>query len=251
MYFSRITFNPLVDHRQLAEIICQDTYREHQALWQLFDSDPDASRDFLYRQVHEQGRIKYYVLSQRTPIDKSGIWLVDLPKPYDPILTEGQRLFFMLRANPIVIVTAPDGKKQRHDVVMHEQKCTGYKQMSKSERPLLQHLIQDSCVKWLELRAAGHGFAFESGAVIADGYQQHESLAKNKKKSIRYSTVDFQGTLTVTDAELFRKTLLDGIAISEPVAYNNVGSIWILIPCNIRDTNVLGTILGVGTNLLL
>lgn len=215
MYFSRITFNPLVDHRHLAETLCRDTYREHQALWQLFDSDPDASRDFLYRQVFEQGRIKYYVLSQRKPVDKSGMWLVDLPKLYEPNLSEGQSLAFMLRANPIITVTTPDGKKQRHDVVMHEQKRIGYKHMSKNGRPLLQQLIQDSCIKWLDARTASHGFTFEPGAVTADGYQQHESVAKNKKKSIRYSTVDFQGTLTVTDAELFRKTLLDGIGKSK------------------------------------
>jgi CRISPR system Cascade subunit CasE len=215
MYFSRITFNPLVDHQQLAKTLCEDGYREHQALWKLFDTDPDAKRDFLYRQVIEHGRIKYYLLSDRTPIDKTGIWCIDTPKMYNPNLSGGQKLFFMLRTNPIITVSTPDGKKQRHDVVMHEKKRIGYKQMPKKERPLLQKLVQDSCIKWLDVRAPGKGFSLEIGTVIADGYQQHQSRAKNQKQSIRYSTVDFQGVLTIADPELFRSTLFSGIGKSK------------------------------------
>ena len=215
MYFSRITFNPLVDHQQLAKTLCSDSYREHQALWQLFDNDPDAKRDFLYRQVIEHGRMKYYVLSKRMPVDKTGIWCVDRPKPYNPCLSAGQKLFFMLRANPIITVNDSDGKKQRHDVVMHEQKRIGYKQMLRTERPPLRQLIQESCTKWLDMRASVNGFAFEPDAVIADGYQQHQSPAKNQKWPIRYSTVDLQGILTVTEPDLFRKLLMSGIGKSK------------------------------------
>lgn len=215
MYFSRITFNPLVGHQQLAKTLCSDSYREHQALWQLFDTDPDARRDFLYRQVIEHGRTKYYVLSKRKPVDKTGIWCVDKPKLYNPSLSAGQKLFFMLRANPIIAVTDSEGKKQRHDVVMHEQKRIGYKQMLKAERPLLQQLIQESCIKWLDMRASVNGFAFEPDAVIADGYQQHLSPAKNPKWPIRYSTVDLQGILTVTDPEALKNTLFSGIGKSK------------------------------------
>lgn len=215
MYFSRITFNPQVDHQQLAKTLCSDSYREHQVLWQLFDTDPDARRDFLYRQVIENGRTKYYVLSKRKPVDKTGIWSVDKPKPYNPNLSVGQRLFFMLRANPIITVTDSEGKKQRHDIVMHEQKRIGFKQMLRTERPPLHQLIHESCVKWLELRASVNGFTLEPDTVIADGYQQHQSRAKNQKWPIRYSTIDLQGTLTVTNPELFRNTLFSGIGKSK------------------------------------
>lgn len=211
MYFSRIMFNPLVNHQQLAQTLCQDTYREHQALWQLFDSDPDASRDFLYRQVIENGKIKYYVLSERMPIDKSGMWLIDPPKPYAPQLSEGQKLFFTLRANPIVTVTAANGKKQRHDVVMHEKKRIGFDKLPADEKPQLQDLIQSSCMQWLRTRSEPNGFDFEMEKLTVEAYQQHESFAKQQKHPVRYSTVDYQGILTVTDPEVFRKTLFSGI----------------------------------------
>lgn len=215
MYFSRITFNPWVDQQQLAQSLCQDTYREHQVLWKLFDSDPDASRDFLYRQTMEHGRIKYYVLSERIPVDHSGIWMIDQAKPYAPKLNAGQRLAFTLRANPVITVTSPEGKKQRHDVVMHEKKRIDFDRMPKHERPTVQHLIQSSCIDWLQARSEANGFEIESEQVIVDAYRQHESFSKQQKKSVRYSTVDFQGLLTVTDAAKFNETLLKGIGKSK------------------------------------
>lgn len=211
MYFSRLTFNPLVNHQQLAQTLLQDTYREHQALWQLFACDPDADRDFLYRQVIEQGHIKYYILSKRIPIDQSGVWLLDTPKPYDPKLKTGQRLLFTLRANPVITVKTEEGKKLRHDVVMNAKKRIGFDQLSSAEKPSLQQLVQESCIPWLQARANGNGFAVESALVTVDGYQQHESYAKQQKRAVRYSTVDFQGILTVTDPEQFRSALFSGI----------------------------------------
>lgn len=211
MYFSRLTFNPLVSPQQLAQTLLQDTYREHQALWQLFATDPDASRDFLYRQVIEQGRIKYYLLSERMPVDRSGMWLVDTPKVYDPKLVTGQRLFFTLRANPVVTVATAEGKKLRHDVVMNTKKQIGFDALSPADRPPLQQLVQDSCVPWLRARAESNGFSIEPNLVTVDGYQQHTSFTKRQKYPVRYSTVDFQGILTVTDPERFRTALFGGI----------------------------------------
>lgn len=215
MYFSRITFNPWVNHQQLAQTLCQDTYREHQALWQLFDSDPDASRDFLYRQVIEHGRIKYYLLSEREPLDRTGRWLIDAPKPYEPQLREGQRLFFTLRANPVITVSSPDGKKQRHDVVMHEKKRIGFNKLPANEKPSLQNLIQSSCIQWLQARSETNGFEIVPDQVAVDAYQQHESFAKQQKRPVRYSTVDFQGVLTVTEPDQCRKALFNGIGKSK------------------------------------
>lgn len=211
MYFSRLTFNPLMNHQQLAQTLLHDTYREHQALWRLFEANPDASRDFLYRQVIENGRVKYYVLSKREPVDRSGMWLVDAPKRYDPKLEEGQRLFFTLRANPVVTVATAEGKKLRHDVVMNAKKQMRVDALPPADRPMLQQLVQDSCMPWLQMRSELNGFSIEPNLVIVDGYQQHESFAKQQKRPVRYSTVDFQGILTVTDPDRFRSALFSGI----------------------------------------
>ena len=215
MYFSRITLNPDTDQKQLARALCNDSYREHQALWQLFDDDPDAGRIFLYRQVIEDGRIKYYVLSRRMPVDNTGLWRIDPPKVYDPQLSEGQQLFFMLRVNPVVTVTAQSERQQRHDVVMQEKLRIGYQKRPEMERPPLQQLVQQSGINWLRARTDSNGFSIEPGQVVADGYQQHRSRIKRQRRLIRYSSVDFQGILTVINTERFRKALISGIGKSK------------------------------------
>lgn len=238
MYFSRITFNPLVDQQQLAQTLCQDAYREHQALWQLFDSDPEASRDFLYRQVIENGRTKYYLLSKRAPIDQSNLWSVDThSRPFDPKFSEGQRLYFTLRANPVVThktkrdnreaylqkraqrdvkdKTKLTSKRVRHDVVMEEKRRLGYQELPKSERPPEHQIVQQACSEWLSTRSERLGFGFESQSVIADGYQKRIGRSRKHQKTIRFSTVDFHGVLTVIDPEKFKQALLDGIGRSK------------------------------------
>ncbi len=215
MYLNRVTLSPQVDHQQLAKVLSEDSYQEHQMLWTLFCGDPDKERDFLYRRVLENGRIKYYILSERIPVDKSGIWQVDPPKVYEPKLSRGKKLYFILRVNPVITFTAPDGKKRRHDIVMHEKTLIGYKQMPKQERPSIQQIVQKSCIEWLNLRTDKNGFAFKTDEVIADGYRQHHSRSKKSNKYIRYSTVDFQGVLTVTDPERFKLALFNGIGKSK------------------------------------
>ena len=209
MYFSRITFNSHADQDQLAKTFCSNSYREHQALWQLFDNDPEAKRDFLYRQVNEYGLIKYYLLSQRAPVDKNGIWCVSEPKVFSPQLSEGQKLYFMLRVNPVVTTRTPDGRQYRHDVIMHEKQRVSYKNMPLIQRPPMQQLIQQSGIKWLSARKQSNGFFFEPEQVMVDSYQQHR--VGKMKHFIQYSTLDFQGTLTVINVDLFRKALFAGI----------------------------------------
>ena len=214
MYFSRITLNPDADHAHLARALCSDAYREHQALWRLFDDDPDASRDFLYRQVNDYGRITYYVVSKRVPADPTGLWRIDPPKRYDPQIATGQQLFFMLRANPVVTVTTPSGKQQRHDVVMQAKRRTDYRKLPRAARPPLPQLVQQSSIDWLRARMARNGFSIEPGQVVADGYQQHSSRIKKQRRHVRYSSVEFRGMLTVADIERFRDALFTGIGKS-------------------------------------
>lgn len=210
MYFSRISLQPNVRAQQLAHIICHDTYKEHQALWSLFADDPEAKRDFLYRQTQENGRVKYYVVSERQPIDHTGVWLVDGCQVYAPKLMTGQTFFFNLRANPVVTVTTSSDKKERHDVVMREKKRIGYKNLPKDTRPLEQEIVQQTCIPWLEQRAESLGFQLNRQHLLVDGYQPHQSYAKGQQP-ICYSTVDFQGVLTVTETTLFQQTLFQGI----------------------------------------
>ena len=212
MYFTRMIFR--ANSRKPLQAFLQNSYREHQALWRLFDEDPDAERDFLYRQIFEGGKMKYYVLSKRKPHDKSGIWNIDGPKEYSPRLKKGQRLFFMLRANP-VLFSSSGGQKKRHDVVMNAKTAMGYKAMPLSRRPPLQKLVRDSCIQWLRKRAAVNGFSFKEEEVLAEGYRRRRFLRSRSEKPVIYSSVDFQGVLTVSDPDRFKSMLMEGVGKSK------------------------------------
>jgi len=210
-YFSRISMNPAgaATHR-LARIACTDGYREHQYLWRLFETDPDAERDFLFRREQVEGWPRFYMISGRAPGRTDGFWNIE-SKEYAPKIYADQQLAFSLRVNPIVTRKGKDGKRQRHDVVMDLKTRTGYGEQPIADRPPLSALVQEAGIAWLEARAEKHGFAIVPDAVRVDGYRQHQVTKRGGKHSIRYSTLDFTGLLTVTDPEAFRRALLDGI----------------------------------------
>ncbi|GLW59744.1 type I-E CRISPR-associated protein Cas6/Cse3/CasE [Hydrogenophilus thermoluteolus] len=203
MYLTRLT---LLDHPDLKAIVQQlgDAYREHQMLWRLFDPAPDTKRDFLYRRDVHLGRPRYFILSRRPPVNPLGLWHIDPPKPFEPKLQAGQKLAFLLRANPVV-----RRDRERHDIVMDKKKRIGWKSLPPEERPPLPELIHRAGLDWLSGQGKRHGFNIDHGAVRVDGYCQHHT--RRGGHAIHFSTLDFTGLLTVTDPELFRKALFQGI----------------------------------------
>ncbi len=203
MYLSRLT---LTEHPDLGTIVQRlgDAYREHQMLWELFEPDADAARDFLYRREIRQGRPRYFLLSRRPPVNTLGLWHIDPPKPFAPRLKPGQRLLFSLRVNPVVTRNG-----RRHDIVMDRKHRMGWKNMPPADRPPLQQVIQEAGSDWLRQRAARHGFEIDPGLLRVEGYQQHQT--RRGKRLIRFSTLDFTGLLRVTDPEAFGQTLETGI----------------------------------------
>jgi CRISPR system Cascade subunit CasE len=208
-----MTLNKQALQQHGQEYIEQGSYREHQALWKLFDTDPEADRDFLFRQTQEHGSIKYYVLSKRIPEDTTGLWTLSSPKPYHPKLQQGQLLGFSLRANPVVTISK-EGKKYRHDVVEHEKQQSGFYQLPKAERPLQQEIVKKSCQKWLMARAEKNGFEVLDEQLLVDGYYKHNSHS-GRSKNVRFSSVDFEGVIRVLDLQLFQKTLFEGLGRSK------------------------------------
>ncbi len=203
MYLSRLT---LLDHPDVGRILhrLKDAYREHQMLWELFEPDPDAERDFLYRRDIHQGRLRYFLLSCRPPVNPLGLWRIDPPKPFEPRLHRGQQLAFMLRANPVV---SREGK--RHDIIMDRKRQLGWKHLQVNERIPLPVLIQQAGLAWLERRSGEHGFSFDEAAVSVEGYRQHRN--RRGGREIRFSTLDFTGLLAVTEPDVFHKALVEGI----------------------------------------
>lgn len=205
MYFSRIQLRSDADPRKLVGL---NGYREHQALWNLFEPDPDAKRDFLFRRDGQPHRPIYFLVSTREPSDRENLWDVET-KPYDPQLQAGQTLAFTLRANPVITRTDSKGRSRRNDLVMDIKKQTAWKDQPETERPSLTQLVQQAGEQWLQNRQDTIGATVQS--LRSEAYQQHRSYKRGQEKPIRYSTFDLQGTLTVNDGDALRSALFNGI----------------------------------------
>ena len=211
MYFSLITPEPGREIDAAHEWM-QGAYGEHQWLWKFFPAPDGNPRDFLFRRSDLGDAPRFYVLSRRQPEAMSQTWGVRT-REFAPRLERGDELLFELRANPVVTVSS-NGKSRRHDVVMQEKKrllqergFARWEDWRGEDKPDLYALVRETCGRWLIERGARLGFSIDETSLSADAYQQH----RGKKEILRFSTVDFSGTLTVQDPEVFTAALCAGI----------------------------------------
>jgi len=204
MYISRIQLRPnRASVPALVRLGGDEGYRVHQQLWRLFQGK--KQRDFLYRRENLSPLPAFITVSDREPSDPEGLWALDI-KDYSPKLTAGTRLGFALTANPVVTRKDDTGRSHRHDVVMDAKQ----RRQATAQSEAKTDAVRDAGLSWLSRKAESNGFAFEPTAVLVDGYRQHR-LAKAGAGQIRFSTLDFSGVLTVTDADRFVQSLYKGI----------------------------------------
>jgi CRISPR system Cascade subunit CasE len=180
----------------------------HALIWSLFADGPDRRRDFLWRA--DDGL--FYILSARPPVDAHGLFEIDPPKPFVPALAAGDVLAFSLRANPVVRhrgdMLRPDGKSRRvkkDDVVMN-----AIRPFEKADRADARNgAIRTAGFEWLSRTAGKSGFAVSTEGVRIEGYTQTE-IPRDAGQPLCFSTLDFDGRLTVTDADLFARKIAGG-----------------------------------------
>lgn len=191
----------------------------------------------------------YYVLSEQCPMQASPLFDVE-SKPFEPQLEEGDRLAFRLRANPVISRRA-EGKKHSavHDVVMdarqqclnrlciavgvepHAAKARKIGALRAIPSPVLQdalatigmpdHIqsldhalewsVRQAQIEWISgSRAARNGFHIEQpDALRISGYIWKP--LPEKGRSAGFSTLDYEGVLTVTEPELFVRSVTTGL----------------------------------------
>ncbi len=123
-------------------------------------------------------------------------------KDYRPLLDriqDGGRWHFRLTANPTVSRMDQRGKETETAAL-------------KTRGKVYAHQTAEQQEQWLIKRASRHGFALEKEGFCV----VHQEWFHFKKKSqeqglVSIAGVTFEGVLTVTDADLFRKALCDGI----------------------------------------
>ena len=215
LYFSRASLKRDASLSALAPVLLGSGGTEsaslqpaHHLMWYLFADGPERQRDFLWRQTSPGA---FLVLSSRPPKDPHELFDLAEPKPFAPELKSGDTLVFSLRANPVV--RRRDSERQRsikHDVVMDRLRAFG--QDERAARRL--DVVRASSLDWFKRQGSTAGFDFHSAEVSVDGYAGHR-VARRKGSFLSFSTVDFEGLLTVSDPELFLAALPKGFGASK------------------------------------
>jgi CRISPR system Cascade subunit CasE len=165
----------------------------------LFSDSADRRRDFLWRQEGSGKSARegfFYILSVRAPTDPHGLFELET-KPFAPVLAEGDRLGFMLRANAVVTRKEVAGRQRRHDVVMDRL----HKLDSSARAAERRSAIDEAGRAWLDGQALRHGFHVDEGLSV-DGYHMAE-IERPGHQPVVFSTLDFSGIITIVHPHLF------------------------------------------------
>ena len=198
-YFSRVRVKREASVSALAPLLLgkagsggQSRQPGHHLVWSLFADGADRKRDFLWRETRAG---EFLILSARRPEDSHGLFEIDEPKTFAPILEPGDRLKFSLRANPIIRRRRPSGRRSvKHDVVMD-----ALRSHPKGERAAHRlKVMQEQGLAWLTRQGKKTGFEIRSSEVEVDGYDQHRISRTGSTRTMLYSTLDFEGVLTVS-----------------------------------------------------
>lgn len=218
MYLSRVRVaTEGLDRRALLALMAGDAYGNHQLLWQLFSTQQE--RTFLFRQEIEQEQFSFgsdsrglplfYVLSEAPPTSVPGLLQAET-KVMAPKLRKGDALTYRLRANP-TIARKREGQPRsvRHDVLMDAKKqCQNTGITDPSD---IKAKMDAAAGGWLAQRAMNAGFELSAQPIVS-GYRQH--VIRRKGQEIRFSSVDYEGVLTVIEPDKFTQTLNQGLGRS-------------------------------------
>ncbi|MDE0680180.1 MAG: type I-E CRISPR-associated protein Cas6/Cse3/CasE [Gammaproteobacteria bacterium] len=210
-YLSRVCLRQDASVSALAPLLLGQAHNEsktrhpaHHLIWSLFADHADRSRDFLWREMRTG---VFLVLSDRHPVDRHGLFDIDKPKLFNPNLESGDRLKFSLRANPVVRRRHEKRRRStKHDVVMD-----ALRSLPASKRPLRRlEVMRSAGIEWLVQMGNKAGFNLSESDVWVDGYTQHSVARKGTAPTMKYSTLDFEGTLTVQEPPVLVSRIAQG-----------------------------------------
>ena len=202
MYLSRVKLNtkrrPTIEALATPQMI-------HGAAEASFPMNTGEARErILWRVDYFEDNCYLLVLSGEKPdfthiINQFGFPELDQmweTKNYENLLArlqEGQSWRFRLRANPVHSVMEENGEASRRGKV-------------------LAHVTPQQQKQWLMARAQTCGFSLEENAfnvVHTEWMKFHKKRGDQQEISLK--TAAFEGALTISDVESFKKTLLSGI----------------------------------------
>lgn len=231
-YLSRVRLRRNVPAAALRAVLAPEGTAEraataHRLVWTLFADAPERERDFLWREGDPGA---FYCLSSRPPEDHHGLFDIDLPKPFAPVLSAGDRLGFALRVNATVARggrPASDGRAsvrgKRSDVVMDALYQGRGGETSRAQ--LRQQSLVPVAYEWLSRQGAKHGFALpplppprraddaddvDDSVFQVRGYRVLSIDRGRGAKPLRVGVLDLEGVLEVRDPALFSNAVRQG-----------------------------------------
>ena len=134
-------------------------------------------------------------------------------KSFVPHLSIGQELAFTLVANPVV-ARKTKGKKHsiKHDVWMDAKKQA--KEQALTDTQLIE-ACESASKDWLIHQGERCGFSLSRESILVDGYLQNCFYKGKGESPIRFSSIHYEGLLTVTDPEAFIQMLGVGLGKSK------------------------------------
>ena len=76
-------------------------------------------------------------------------------------------------------------------------------------------VVREQGFAWLERQAHSAGFVVRPDSVRVDGYEQHHVTRKGSAPAMSFSTLDFDGFLTVTDPDAFLAAIACGFGAAK------------------------------------
>lgn len=173
---------------------CRNPYEIHRILWNLFPSDADAQRDYLFR-VERMGQQQAEILlqSQRKPECATRDASLLATREYVPRLRSGQRLRFMIIGNPVKTIQDESGRLNRQGEV---KKC---------RVPLIR---DEEWRQWLERKLAG---CAELETLIAEKRLPMNFRKAKERRVGKIQPVRFQGVLKVENEAALMDLIENGI----------------------------------------
>ena len=180
----------------------------HRLVWLLFQDVPDSERDFLWR---DDGGGKLMILSRRRPSDPNHLFELQT-QVFAPKLSVGDRLSFVLRANPTVARKGarPQPERgtrtrgQRADVVMDALRAIPRDERAKKR----DDIACEATEGWLVKQGARSGFSV-NGPIAVGGYTQI-AVERRRARPAGFSVVDIAGRIEITDPAAFLARLPQG-----------------------------------------
>lgn len=188
--------------RAVRDLRIRDSYDWHQRVWQAFKGRDGEKRDFLSRVDEVDDAYRLLIVSPTGPTKPD--WC-----PADCFKTKAipDNFFdagcfrFSLLANPTKKLVRPDADGK--------MKSTG-KRVGLTKR--------EDLMAWMQRKAQAGGFDICDAESLRTIPKPRSYFQKSGMQGVHYA-VEFQGTLTVTDAALFRQTFNTGIGSAKAFGF--------------------------------